>query len=279
MPDELPSLQPGTARTAGDLRRPAAHRLPGLPGRAVPATRRASSPTGPRLGAWGSWVNAFARKAVRPPAVHRLLGRPGRVDEHRRLRQGLRRPPRLRLVRARRRTRGASLLPQEITEFTNAGIMAGLASVNLADDPFGDFDGFWGACSTYGSFSLPEVRPDAPVQPAGPGLRAQGRQGAVGRRATPGPRRPRTRRTHFGIFETGGHPALPGGPRHRPPPLGVQRGARSCWAPRSPRGVPIVALHLTRPGDRDPRPGRRSASRRTSRRPAAPTSCATSGPG
>ena len=31
--------------------------------------------------------------------------------------------------------------------------MAGLATVNLAADPFSQFDGFWGACSTYGSFS------------------------------------------------------------------------------------------------------------------------------
>ena len=31
--------------------------------------------------------------------------------------------------------RGA-LLPQEITEFTNAGVTVGIATVNLADDPF-----------------------------------------------------------------------------------------------------------------------------------------------
>ena len=48
--------------------------------------------------------------------------------------------------------RGA-VLPQEITEFTNAGMMAGLATVNLAADPFNGFNGFWGACSTYGSFT------------------------------------------------------------------------------------------------------------------------------
>jgi transketolase len=46
-----------------------------------------------------------------------------------------------------------TLLPQQITEFTNAGLMVGLASVNLSDDPMHRFDGFWGACSTYGSFS------------------------------------------------------------------------------------------------------------------------------
>ena len=43
-----------------------------------------------------------------------------------------------------------ALPPTEITEFTNAGMMAGLAMVNLAADPFNDFDGYWGLCSTYG---------------------------------------------------------------------------------------------------------------------------------
>ena len=54
---------------------------------------------------------------------------------------------------------GGALLPTEITEFTNAGMMAGLASVNLAADPFCDFEGFWGACSTYGSFSYLKYGP------------------------------------------------------------------------------------------------------------------------
>ena len=45
------------------------------------------------------------------------------------------------------------LLPQEITEFTNAGMLIGMATVNFARDPEQGFDGFWGACSTYGSFS------------------------------------------------------------------------------------------------------------------------------
>ena len=45
------------------------------------------------------------------------------------------------------------LLPQEITEFANAGILAGMATVNFAADPEKEFDGFWGACSTYGSFA------------------------------------------------------------------------------------------------------------------------------
>src|SRR3972149_4019763 len=57
--------------------------------------------------------------------------------------------------------RGA-LLPQQITEFTNAGLMVGLATVNLASDPMKSFNGFWGACSTYGSFSYPKYGPLRP---------------------------------------------------------------------------------------------------------------------
>ncbi|HEV7200720.1 MAG TPA: transketolase, partial [Candidatus Limnocylindria bacterium] len=54
--------------------------------------------------------------------------------------------------------RGA-LLPQQITEFTNSGLTVGLASVNLSDDPMTSFNGFWGACSTYGSFSYLKYGP------------------------------------------------------------------------------------------------------------------------
>ena len=45
------------------------------------------------------------------------------------------------------------LIPQGITEFTNSGMLAGLATVNFCDDPYEDFNGFYGAMSTYGSFS------------------------------------------------------------------------------------------------------------------------------
>ncbi len=45
------------------------------------------------------------------------------------------------------------LIPQEITEFSNAGMMAAVASVNFADNPFEEYNGFFTSCSTYGSFS------------------------------------------------------------------------------------------------------------------------------
>ena len=48
---------------------------------------------------------------------------------------------------------GGSMLPQQITEFTNAGIAVGLSTVNMSQTPEEDYLGYWGACSTYGSFS------------------------------------------------------------------------------------------------------------------------------
>ncbi|MGZ6265381.1 MAG: transketolase, partial [Candidatus Limnocylindrales bacterium] len=95
-----------------------------------------------------------------------------------------------------------ALLPTEITEFTNAGMMAGLASVNLAGDPFAEFDGFWGACSTYGSFSYLKYGPlrlfsqlaqDCDLR-VGKVLYVAGHSG---------PETAEDSRTHFGIFEPG----------------------------------------------------------------------------
>jgi len=48
------------------------------------------------------------------------------------------------------------LQPQDITEFANIGISAGEASVSFSKNPEKQFDGFWGACSTCGSFSFLE---------------------------------------------------------------------------------------------------------------------------
>ena len=66
-----------------------------------------------------------------------------------------------------------ALLPQEITEFANAGMSVGIATVNLSDRPLEEFDGFGAACSTYGSFSYLKYGPmrlfsqmaqDSPIQ-------------------------------------------------------------------------------------------------------------------
>ena len=92
-----------------------------------------------------------------------------------------------------------ALLPQEITEFTNSGMMAGIASVNLARDPEAEFDGFWGASSTYGSFSyllygpmrlFSQLAQDCDLK-VGKALWVAGHSG---------PETAEDSRTHFGIF-------------------------------------------------------------------------------
>jgi transketolase len=138
-----------------------------------------------------------------------------------------------------------ALLPTEITEFTNAGMMAGLATVNLADDPFERFNGFWGACSTYGSFSYLKYGPMRLFSQL-----AQDSELRVGKvlwiAGHSGPETAEDSRTHFGIFSIGVTQLFPEGHvidlhpweyNEVPVLLGTAFGL----------DVPIVALHLTRP--------------------------------
>lgn len=137
------------------------------------------------------------------------------------------------------------LLPQEITEFANAGMMAGLASVNFAEDPEKEFEGFWGACSTYGSFSYLKY-----------GLMrlysqlAQDCQWKMGKllwiAGHSGPETAEDSRTHFGIYAPGVTQLFPQGHIINLHPweyneVPVLLGAAFA------QSVPIVALHLTRP--------------------------------
>ena len=137
------------------------------------------------------------------------------------------------------------LLPAEITEFTNAGMMAGMTTVNLAEDPFRDFDGFWGACSTYGSFSYlkyGEMRLFSQL--------AQDCELRVGKvlwiAGHSGPETAEDSRTHFGIFATGVTQLFPEGQVIDLHPWEYNEVPVVLGAALS-LDVPIVALHLTRP--------------------------------
>jgi transketolase len=137
------------------------------------------------------------------------------------------------------------LLPQEITEFANAGILVGLATVNFAPDPEATFDDFWGACSTYGSFSYLKYGMFRLFSQL-----AQDCDWKVGKviwvAGHSGPETADDSRTHFGIFAPGVTQFFPEGQiinlhpwEHNEVP--VLLGA----ALKQP--APIVALHLTRP--------------------------------
>jgi len=138
-----------------------------------------------------------------------------------------------------------TLLPQEITEFSNAGISVGIASVNLHPDPENDFNGFYTACSTYGSFSYlkyglmrlySQLAQDTPLK-VGKVIWVAGHSG---------PETAEDSRTHFGVFSPGVTQLFPDGHiinlypwEHNEVP--VMLGAALKMK------EPIIALHLTRP--------------------------------
>lgn len=142
-------------------------------------------------------------------------------------------------------TKEGVLLPQEITEFTNSGIMAGIATVNLAQEPEKTFDGFWAASSTYGSFSylmyglmrlFSQLAQDCQLK-VGKTLWVAGHSG---------PETADDSRTHFGIFGPGVTQLFPEGQiinlhpwEHNEVPVLLGAALKT--------DVPIVALHLTRP--------------------------------
>jgi len=137
------------------------------------------------------------------------------------------------------------LLPQEITEFCNAGMSCGIASVNLCADPLRDWNGFGAAHSTYGSFSYlgygpmrlySQIVQDCEFK-TGPVIWIAGHSG---------PETAEDSRTHFGIYEPSVTQLFPDGavcdlhpwePNEVPVVLG--EAIRQGWK--------IIALHLTRP--------------------------------
>jgi len=138
-----------------------------------------------------------------------------------------------------------ALLPQAITEFTNAGILAGLATVNFAEHPFDQFGGFFGACSTYGSFSYLKYGPMRLFSQL-----AQDSEVKVGRllwiAGHSGPETADDSRTHFGIFSPGVTQLFPEGHILSLHPWEYNEVAPALGAALA-TNVPIIALHLTRP--------------------------------
>jgi transketolase len=137
------------------------------------------------------------------------------------------------------------LLPQEITEFVNAGLLVGMAAVNFALHPEQEFQGFWGACSTYGSFSYLKYGMFRLFSQL-----AQDCQWRVGKviwvAGHLGPETAEDSRTHFGIFEPGVAKLFPQGAvidlhpwEYNEVPVLLGAALR--------QEAPIVMLNLTRP--------------------------------
>ncbi len=138
-----------------------------------------------------------------------------------------------------------ALLPQQITEFTNSGVAVGLATVNMSKKPTEEFEGYWGACSTYGSFSylkyglmrlFSQLAQDCPLK-VGRVIWVVGHSG---------PETAEDSRTHFGIFSPGVTQLFPDGHVINLHPYEHNEVAPLLAAALS-TDVPIIALHLTRP--------------------------------
>jgi len=142
------------------------------------------------------------------------------------------------------------LLPQEITEFTNASLMTGAATVNFADNPWEKFDGFYGACSTYGAFSYLKYGPMRLFSQL-----AQDSSLKVGKviwvAGHSGPETADDSRTHFGIFAPGVTGLFPRGSVVEIHPWEYNEVPVMLAAAMN-HGAPIIALHLTRPSIKIP---------------------------
>ncbi|MBD3168722.1 MAG: transketolase [candidate division Zixibacteria bacterium] len=139
-----------------------------------------------------------------------------------------------------------ALLPMEITEFSNSGTTVGIASVNMHTEPEEDFNGFYAACSTYGSFSYlkyglmrlySQLAQDCPLK-LGKVIWVAGHSG---------PETAEDSRTHFGVFSPGVTQLFPTGHVINLYPYEYNEVPVLLGEALS-KEQPIIVLHLTRPG-------------------------------
>lgn len=204
----------------------------------------AKEPNRAAFAKWGSWVNSYCRKYYDRPlflacsadlaestSIAGFAKNFGEMKNYGRY--------------SRDQNPEGVLLPQEITENVNAGIMVGAATVNFAEDPFREFNGFCGACSTYGSFVYLKYGMMRLFSQM-----AQDCQWKMGRviwvAGHSGPETADDSRTHFGIFEPGVTQLFPEDSIIDAHPWEHNEVAPvlGAWLKT---GVPIIALHLTRP--------------------------------
>ncbi|MCE5209754.1 MAG: transketolase [Chloroflexi bacterium] len=240
VPEEIPSFQLGGADPLTDQRifdyRNYPADLYAKPGEKLP--NRAG------LAKWGSWVNALGGKEYgRPLFIACSADLCESTNVH-----GFGMPygdfPGFGWYERKGSAQGV-LLPTEITEMANSGLMAGLASVNFSVEPEKTFAGFWGACSTYGSFSYLKYGMFRLFSQL-----AQDCQWKLGKvlwiAGHSGPETAEDSRTHFGIFSPGVTQLFPRGQIINLHPWEYNEVPVMLGAALS-QPVPIIALHLTRP--------------------------------
>lgn len=202
------------------------------------------APNRAALAAWGSYVNSLAKRDYGRPLVIACSADLAESTNIAGFGAGFGDAEGFGWYERNENPTGA-LLPTEITEFANAGLMAGLASVDLSEDPFDRFDGFWGACSTYGSFSYLKYGPIRLFSQL-----AQDCELRVGKllwvAGHSGPETAEDSRTHFGVFAPGVTQLFPEGQVVDLHPWEYNEVPVVLGAALS-LDVPVVALHLTRP--------------------------------
>jgi transketolase len=208
---------------------------------AQPGTKAANRSA---LAKWGSWINTYARKAYGRPiflaASADLAGSTNLAG----FGEGYGGEPGYGWYERVGNADGV-MAPSEITEFTNAGMLAGVASLNLSKNSKTEFDGFFGTVSTYASFSYLKYGPLRLFSQL-----AQDSEHKVGKflwvSAHTGPETADDSRTHFGIFSPGVTQLFPRGQIINLYPWEYNEVPVLLAAAFS-LDVPIIALHVTRP--------------------------------
>jgi len=196
------------------------------------------------LGKWGGWINAYCAQKYGRPLFIAMSADLADSTNISGFAKGYGDFPGYGWYHRTDNPNGV-LLPQEITEFTNAGISVGIASVNLHADPENHFNGLYTACSTYGSFSYlkyglmrlySQLAQDSPLK-VGKVIWVAGHSG---------PETAENSRTHFGIFAPGVTQLFPRGRVINLYPYEYNEVPVLLGAALQ-KDVPIIALHLTRP--------------------------------
>ena len=197
------------------------------------------------LGRWGSYINALGRRDYGRPLI---LAASADLAESTSI-AGLGKSfddslPGFGRYDREHNTEGV-LLPSVITEFVNSGLCTGAASVNFADDPFAEFDGFAAACSTYGSFAYLkyglmrlycQMSQDCEMK-MGKVIWVAGHSG---------PETAEDSRTHFGVFSPAVTQLFPKGQVVNLHPFEYNE-VPVMLAEAFKHPAHIIALHLTRP--------------------------------
>jgi transketolase len=203
-----------------------------------------SAPNRAALAKWGAWANAFGAKEYGRPVV---IACSADLAESTNI-SGFAKPYGDFAGYGWYERQGSdegALLPTEITEFANMGLLAGMASVNFASDPEKEFDGFWGAASTYGSFSylkygamrlFSQLAQDCDLK-VGKIIYVAGHSG---------PETADDSRTHFGIYEPAVMQLFPKGHALNLHPW-EHNEVPVLLAAALATDVPIITLNLTRP--------------------------------